>query len=181
MFCCDLWSSLAQTGFTPDPELKQLCCHQSEDSSHPWRGRWSTAILPGLPIFIHHHLHWALPSHLPSHLQEETWVQSKVWACIFYPGISKPRHISSSFDIYTQPRVSVLSAGKSQKTNISIFYHTQPHQYQDDVSMLRLDNLRDTQQVGKVEPKWDRRCQFAEERIWKSLWLKHNIHDWAPS
>lgn len=91
-----------------------------------------------------------------------------------YPGVSnRPRHISTSFNIYIQLRVSGLSAGKAQKTNISIFHHTQSCQYQDEVSTLSQNNLRDTQQVGEVEPKWDRRCQYGEERIWKSLRLKH--------
>lgn len=93
-----------------------------------------------------------------------------------YPGVSnQPRHISSSFNIYIQLRVSGLSAGKAQKTNISIFRHKQSCQYQDEVPMLSQDNLRDTQEVGEVEPKWDRRCQRAEERIRKSLWLKHTF------
>ena len=48
-------------------------------------------------------------------------------------------------------------------------------QYQDEVPMLSQDNLRDTQQVGEVEPKRYRRRQYAEERIWKSLWLKHTF------
>lgn len=74
-----------------------------------------------------------------------------------------------------QLKVSGLSAGKAQKTNISIFYHMPSCQYQDEVPMLSQDNLRDTQQVGKAEPKWDRRCQYAEEQFWKNLQLKHTF------
>lgn len=71
-----------------------------------------------------------------------------------YPEVSnRPRHISSSFNIYIQPRVGGLSAGKAQKTNISICHHTQSRQYQDEVLMLSQDKLRETQQVREVEPK----------------------------
>lgn len=74
-----------------------------------------------------------------------------------------------------QLKVSGLSAGKAQKTNISIFHHMPSCQYQIEVPMLSQDNVRDTQQVGKAEPKWDRRCQYAEEQFWKHLQLKHTF------
>lgn len=138
--------------------------------SHPTNGDDDDTLSSfQVPVFIEHHLHWTLPSHLQEAMCEQSL------SLYLYLGVSNlPRHISSSFNIYTQLRVSIFSAGKAQKTNMSTLYHTQSCQYQEEMPMLSQDNLRYTQKVGEVEPKWDS-GQYADDRIWKSFRLNHTF------